>query len=88
MTFSIRFDEYLFAGVVQRTIVIDGTTIGGTATEQRAGGWAWFLRYPDGEFAGEGGEASWGGVLRGIRHALAAEIAHGRLGHLRRGAPP
>jgi len=86
MKFTVRFAEYRFAGVVQRTIVIDGTTIGGTATEQHTGGWAWFLRYADGEVAGDGRYASWGGVLCGIAYALAQETRHGRLSHLRCGA--
>jgi hypothetical protein len=84
----VRFEEYRFAGVVQRTMVIDGTAVSGTATEQRTGGWAWFLRYPDGDVAGKGRYASWGGVLCGIEYALAQETRHGRLGHPRRGAPP
>jgi hypothetical protein len=86
MKFAVWFEEYVFAGVTQRTIVIEGTSISGTAAEQREGGWAWFLRYPDGEFAGEGRYASWGGVLCGIEYAFAQEIRHGRLGYLRRNA--
>ena len=88
MTFMMGFEEYRFAGVVQRTIVIDGTTVSGTATEQRSGGWAWFLRYADGDIAGKGRYASWGGVLCGIEYALAQETRHGHLGYLRRGAAP
>jgi hypothetical protein len=82
MKFMVRFEEYRFAGVVQRTITIDGTTISGTATEPRAGGWAWFLRYPDGDSAGAGRYASWGGVLCGIEYALAQQA---RLGHRHHG---
>jgi hypothetical protein len=88
MTFMVRFEEYRFAGVVQRTMVIDGTTVSGTVTEQRMGGWAWFLRYPDGNIAGQGRYASWGGVLCGIEYALAREIPHGRLSYRSRGAVP
>jgi hypothetical protein len=83
--FTVRFEEYRFAGVVQRMITIEGTTIRGTATEQQTGGWAWFLRYPDGHAAGKGRYASWGGVLCGIEYALAQELWYGRLDHLRRG---
>jgi hypothetical protein len=85
MTFMVRFEEYRFAGVVQRTMVIDGTTVSGTVTEQRTGGWAWFLRYPDGNIAGQGRYASWGGVLCGIEYALAQQARHGRLGHRHHG---
>jgi hypothetical protein len=88
VTFMVRFEEYRFAGVVQRTMVIDGTTVSGTVTEQRMGGWAWFLRYPDGNIAGQGRYASWGGVLCGIEYALAREIPHGRLSYRSRGAVP
>jgi hypothetical protein len=88
VTFTVRFEEYRFAGVVQRTMVIGGTTVSGTATEQRTGGWAWFLRYPNGDIAGEGRYGSWEGVLCGVKYALARETRHGRLGHLYHGAPP
>ncbi len=88
MEFIVRFEEYQFAGVVQRSVLVDGTTISGTAAEQRAGGWAWFLRYPDGESSGEGKCGSWAEVLRDIRRALVMEIRYGRLGFLQRDAAP
>jgi len=83
MEFTVRFEEYEFGGVVQRSVLVDGTTITGTAAEQRAGGWAWFLRYPDGESAGEGKCGSWAEVLRDIRRALVMEIKYGRLGFIK-----
>ncbi len=82
MEFTVQFSEYLFAGVVQRTIVLVGAPISGTASEQRTGEWAWFLRYTDGEYAGEGIATSWGAALRGIRDALVGEVRYGRLGYL------
>jgi hypothetical protein len=88
VTFMVRFEEYRFAGIVQRTIVIYGTVVSGTATEQRTGGWAWFLRYPNGDVAGKGRYGSWGGVLCGIKYAVAQETRHGQLSSLRRGAAP
>jgi len=88
MTFTVQCEAYIFAGVVQRSIAVMGTEIRGTASEQRGGGWAWFLRYPDGECAGEGGDASWDGVLGGIRDALAMEVRYGRLGYVPREATP
>lgn len=57
--------------------------ISGTATEQATGDWFWMLRYPDGEFVGEGRAPSWTSVLGGIRQALVQETKYGRLGYLR-----
>jgi hypothetical protein len=88
MEFTVRFEGYIFAGAVRYCIDIAGAGIGGGATEQRTGEWAWFLRYPDGEWAGEGVAGSWGGMLRGIRGALETEATHGRLSYLRRDAAP
>lgn len=88
MEFAVHFDGYIFAGAVRYCIDIPGTGISGGAVEQRGGGWAWFLRYSDGEWAGEGRGGSWGGMLRDIRRALATEATHGRLSYLRRDAAP
>lgn len=88
MEFTVRFREYVFGGRRQRSVFVDGTGIAGTATEQQGGGWAWFLRYPDGELAGEDGAATWDDVLRGIRRALVMEERYGRLGYLRRDTAP
>jgi len=84
MEFTVRYTEYVFGGLRQRSLFVEGAGIAGTATEQRTGGWAWFLRYPDGELAGEGRAAAWASVLGGIRRALVLEEKDGRLGYLRR----
>lgn len=82
MVYTVRFREYTFGGLRQRTIAVAGTALRGTATEQRAGGWGWFLRYPHGELAGEGYPATWEGVLEEIRAALMMEAKYGRLSYL------
>ncbi len=84
MVYLVPFREYTFGGLRQRTITVEGTAIRGTATEQPAGGWGWFLRYPDGELAGEGRAATWAGVLEEIRAALTMEAKYGRLSSLPR----
>lgn len=86
--FKVRFEEYRFAGVVQRTIAVDGTAVSGTATEQRTGEWVWFLRYPNGDLAGKGRYGSWDGVLYGIKYAVAQGTRQGQLSYLRREAAP
>lgn len=83
MEFTVRFEEYTFAGAIRYCVDIAGTDIGGGVAEQRTGGWAWFLRYSDGEWAGEGLAGTWGGMLRDMRRALAVEARHGRLSYLR-----
>ncbi len=88
MEFTVHFEGYIFAGMVRYCIDIAGTSISGGVTEQWAGGYAWFLRYPDGEWAGDGVAGSWGGMLGDIRHALTMEATHGRLSYLRRDAAP
>jgi hypothetical protein len=88
MEFTVRFEGYRFAGTLRYAVEVVGTGISGGVAEQRAGGWAWFLRYPDGEWAGEGLAGSWAGMLRDMRRALALEARHGRLSYLRRDAGP
>lgn len=88
MVFTVHFREYTFGGLRQRTLVIAGTAIRGTATEQRSGGWGWFLRYPDGELAGEGHAATWDGLLEDIVGALVMETKYGRLSYPTRDAAP
>lgn len=88
MVYLVRFREYTFGGLRQRTIAVAGTAVRGTATEQRAGGWGWFLRYPDGELAGEGYASTWEGVLDDIREALMMEAKYGRLSYLPRDVTP
>ncbi len=88
MVYLVRFREYTFGGLRQRTIAVTGTAIRGTATEQRTGGWGWFLRYPYGELAGEGRAATWEGVLDDIRAALTMEAKYGRLSSLPRDVTP
>jgi hypothetical protein len=70
MKFTMRLEEYVFAGVTQYSIYVDGTTITGTVAAQQTGKWAWFLRYPDG----------------GIELALVQEYLYGRLSDARREA--
>jgi len=95
MVYLVRFREYTFGGLRQRTIAVAGTALRGTATEQRAGGWGWFLRYPDGELAGEGRAGTWAGALAEIGEALAEigealamEARHGQLSYPARDATP
>jgi len=82
--FTVQVDGYLFAGVVRYCVHVAGTGISGGVTEQRTGEWSWFLRYPDGEWAGDGLAGSWEGMLHDIRGALAMEARYGRLSYLRR----
>jgi len=86
MKFSMRLEEYIFAGITQHSIHVDGTTIAGTVAEQHTGKWAWFLRYPDGGIVGEETTSSWIGVRRGIELALVQEYLYGRLSDARREA--
>ncbi len=87
MAFAVRYREYCFGGLRQRSLFVDETGIDGTATEQRAGGWVWFLRYPDGALAGEGNAATWDDALRDIQRTLVAEEERGGPGDLRRAVP-
>ncbi|MDQ6832619.1 MAG: hypothetical protein M3008_04400 [Chloroflexota bacterium] len=52
MAFTVRYTECRFGGLRQRSLRVEGTT---------SGGQTWFLRYPDGELAGEGCCAASGG---------------------------
>jgi len=88
MVYLVRFREYIFGGLRQRTIAVAGTALRGTATEQRAGGWGWFLRYPDGELAGEGRAGTWAGARAEIGEALVMEARHGQLSYPARDATP
>ncbi len=85
---AVQYREYVFGGLRRRSLSVDGAGIVGTATEQRSGGWAWFLRHPDGSLAGEGRAATWDDALRDIHRTLAAEETQGRLGYLRRETSP
>ncbi len=80
MSLVVRIvDEYFFAGSTQRELAVEGTDIRGTATQQPKGTWTWFLRYADGEPAGDGGARTWDGVEFGIQRSLVAEMKYGRL---------
>lgn len=70
---TVRYRERILGGLRQRALVIEGTLMAGAASEQSAGGWAWFLRHPDGALAGEGGAVTWEGVLSDIRDVVTTE---------------
>lgn len=77
---TVHYSEYILGGLRQRTIRVDGTGLRGTATEQRTGGWAWFLRHPDGGLAAEGVAPAWECAVDDIA-GLAATGATVERGH-------